>query len=325
MTRLQGWLDRLYLDVDRRLRGWLTLLVRIGLAFGEDDGAVVSRSIAYYALFSIFPLLLAVLTLASSFVALEGVQGEVIDWIERYLPIVSDVIQVNIQQVLAARNTAGIVALVSLIWSASGVFMAIYRAVNRAWGNPKSNLFWREKIFGLSLVLIIGFLLLSTTLLSTLTSVLQSWQGSIFGWNPLADPRTASLVSWLSALAPIPIAVVAFILLYRIIPQNPVTWKDVWLGGLLAGLTWEGARRLYAWYLAHFARYSLIYGSVGAIIGFLLWAYMSAMILLVGAEFTAQLTAWRRAGRPLESRPPSRWIGEWSKRPDGPSLEPGEC
>jgi membrane protein len=273
----------------------------------------VSRSIAYYALFSIFPLLLAVLTLASSFVALERVQSEIINWIERYLPIVSDVVQVNIQQVLAARNTAGIVALVSLIWSASGVFMAMYRAVNRAWGNPKSKLFWREKIFGLSLVLIVGFLLLSTTLLSTLTSVLQSWQGPIFGWNPLADPRTASLVSWLSTLAPIPIAILTFILLYRIIPQNPVTWKDVWLGGLLAGLTWEGARRLYAWYLANFARYNLIYGSVGAIIGFLLWAYISAMILLVGAEFTAQLTAWRRAGRPIESRPPSQWIGEWSK------------
>jgi len=84
-------------------------------------------------------------------------------------------------------------------------------------------------------------------------------------------------------------------------------------GGLLAGLTWEAARRLYTWYLANFARYSLIYGSVGAIIGFLLWAYLSAMILLLGAEFTAQLTAWRRAGRPIEAQPPSQWMNGWTK------------
>lgn len=313
MTRIQGWLDRLYLELDRALRGWLTLLVRIGLAFGEDDGAVVSRSIAYYALFSLFPLILAVLTLASTFVSLDGVQREIVAWIERYLPIVSDLVQVNIEQVLATRNTVGILALLSLVWSASGVFMAMYRAVNRAWGNPKSKLFWREKLFGLSLVFIVGFLLLSTTLLSTVTSVLQSWQGSIFGWQPLADPRTGWVLGLLSGLVPVLIAVLTFIILYRVIPQNPVTWKDVWLGGLLAGLTWDAARRLYAWYLATFARYSLIYGSVGAIIGFLLWAYISAMILLLGAEFTAQWTAWRKSGSPLESRPPSLWIGEWTK------------
>jgi membrane protein len=313
VTRIQGWLDRLYLGLDRSLRGWLTLLVRIGLAFGEDDGAVVSRSIAYYALFSLFPLLLAVLTLASTFVALEGVQSEIVAWIERYLPIVADLVQVNLEQVLATRNTVGILALLSLVWSASGVFMAMYRAVNRAWGNPKSKLFWREKLFGLSVVFIVGFLLLSTTLLSTVTSVLQSWQGSIFGWQPLADPRTGWVLGWLYALVPVLIAVLTFIVLYRVIPQNPVTWKDVWLGGLVAGLTWDAARRLYTWYLATFARYSLIYGSVGAIIGFLLWAYISAMILLLGAEFTAQWTAWRKAGRPIESEPPSQWIGEWTK------------
>jgi membrane protein len=313
VTRIQAWFDRFYLGLDRRLRGWLTLLVRTGLAFGEDDGAVVSRSIAYYALFSLFPLLLAVLTLASTFVATETVENEIVGWIERYLPIASDLVESNIQQALAARNTAGILALLSLIWSATGVFTAMYRAVNRAWDNPKSKLFWREKLFGLSLVLIVGFLLLSTTLVSTVASVLQSWQGSILGWEPLADPRTAALTGWLSTLVPILISVITFIVLYRTIPQSPVTWRDVWLGGLLAGLIWEVARRLYTWYLANFASYNLIYGSVGAIIGFLLWAYLSAMILLLGAEFTAQLTAWRGAGRPIQTQPPSQWLSDWSK------------
>jgi membrane protein len=107
--------------------------------------------------------------------------------------------------------------------------------------------------------------------------------------------------------------VIACTVLYRTMPRNEVRWRDVWLGGLLAGLVWEGARQLFAWYLASFARHSLVYGSVAAIIGVLLWAYLSAMILLAGAEFTAQHTQWRQAGRPIESRPPRQWIEEWSK------------
>ena len=120
-------------------------------------------------------------------------------------------------------------------------------------------------------------------------------------------------LGWLSTLVPALISVIAFTVFYRTMPRNRVRWRDVWLGGVLAGLIWEGARQLFAWYLANFARHSLIYGSVGAIIGFLLWAYLSAQILLVGAEFTAQYCAWRRAGRPIESQPPGQWMNEWSK------------
>ncbi|MGD8820857.1 MAG: YhjD/YihY/BrkB family envelope integrity protein, partial [Anaerolineae bacterium] len=59
--------------------------------------------------------------------------------------------------------------------------------------------------------------------------------------------------------------------------------------------------------------YSLVYGSVGVIIGFLLWSYLSAMILLLGAELTAQHTHWRRARKPLETRPLRQWMDAWSK------------
>jgi membrane protein len=300
------WLARVYLGVDRRLRGWPTLLIRTGLAFDRDGGALMSRSIAYYALFSIFPLLLVLVSFSSFALDAAEVQQLVQDFVEDYLPVVADLVQGNVEQMLAARSTVGIIALVGLLWSASGVFSAIYRAVNRAWGNPKSQLFWAEKIFGLAVVLVVGLLLLATTLTSTIVSVLQSWLPSFF-------VRTASAWGWLSIFLPPLVSALTFIILYRVIPKNGVTWRDVWLGGLVAGLVWEAARRLYAWYLANVASYSLIYGSVGAIIGFLLWAYLSAMILLVGAEFTAQYCEWRRAGRPIESQPPGQWMNEWSK------------
>lgn len=313
MENITNWLDRLYLGLDRRLKGWPTLFIRTGLAFDQDDGAIISRSIAYYTLFSLFPLVLVVLALSSSLLAAEEAQQDILHFVERYFPLASDLVEENIQQVLAARGTIGILALLGLLWSASGVFTAIYRAVNRAWGNPKSQLFWSEKLYGLAVVLVVGLLLLATTFSSTLLSVLRSWQVPFFGWQPFADPSVTRVWGWLVTFLPPVVSVVTFIILYRTIPRNRVAWRDVWLGGLLAGLIWEVARRAYTWYLANFARYSLIYGSLGAIVGFLLWSYLSAMILLLGAEFTAQHTAWRQAGCPVETRPLSEWMNEQSK------------
>lgn len=313
MRRLGEQLEQSYLSIDRRLRGWPTLFIRTGLAFGQDDGPVVSRSIAYYALFSLFPMVVVLISILSVIVPADRAQEIATDLLQRTLPTVASLTQQDIEQVLAQRNAVSVIALLGLLWSASGVFTAIYRAVNRAWGQPRSKLFLREKLFGLAVVLTVGLILLGTALLSTAVSVLRQWNGEILGWQPFSEPEVTALWGKVSAgLAPV-ISVFAFVILYRIIPLERIAWRDVWLGGLAAGLSWELARRLYAWYLSNVAAYSLIYGSVGAIIGFLLWAYLGAMILLIGAEFTAQYTAWRRAGCPIESRPLDQWVNSWTK------------
>lgn len=313
MKRTQRWLDDFYGTADRWLGGRLTLLLRAVLAFDQDDGAVISRSIAYYALFSFFPLLLLLLSVSSFLLATDEAAAVVVEFVNVYMPGAATIVQDNIEQVLRARNTVSIVALVGLLWSATGVFSAIYRAVNRAWGNPKSELFWTEKLFGLVIVVIVGLLLVATTLFSTFVSIVRSWDLAILDWQPFAEPATGRLLGWLSALVPAFVSVLVFLLIYRTMPRNRVRWRDVWLGGLLAGVMWEAARQVYTWYLANFARYSLIYGSVGAIIGFLLWSYLSAMILLLGAELTAQHTWWREAGHPVEKQPLSGWLDEWQK------------
>jgi len=314
------WLDRTYFAVDQTLKGWPTLLVRTALAFTEDDGPVLSRSLAYYALFSIFPLLLVLITLSGSVLAVEESRAVILGWIEKYVPAAaglaeSVIVQGSLLGGLEAQSTAGILGLVLLIWWASGVFTAIYRSVNRAWQNPPSKLFWREKLYGLAVVFAVGLLLIASTLYSSLLNVLQSRLagGSFLGWQPFAGAAVARRWDLLSEWLPPLISVATFIVLYRTVPRNRVTWRDVWLGGLITGLIYDASRRLFTWYLANISRYSLLYGSVGALLGFLLWCYLSAMILLLGAEFTALHTAWRRAGYPLELRQLSQWLKAWSR------------
>jgi membrane protein len=250
----------------------------------------------------------------------EGVQESVMALVAQYTPVARDLVAANIEQLLAKSKTVGLVALVGLIWSASGVTSAIFQAVNRAWGVPNSRLVLSARLYGLAMVFVVGAFLLLALFIGPIVSLARAWQAPVLGWQPFAQPGADRLVSWLSALAPALFSVCAFILIYRLMPRARVGWRDVWLGGLIAGLIWEAGKEIFAWYMGNVATYNVIYGSVGAIIGFLLWCYLSGQILLLGAEFTAEYSRWRRAGRPIETRPLGEWMADWS-RPS--QIEPG--
>jgi membrane protein len=304
--RLKARLEKLYARLDRRLGGRLSLLVRTALAFGQDDGPLAARSIAYYALFAVFPAILALIVVAGAVLESEEVQESVIALVEQYAPIALDVVEINIEQLLAMSKTVGLIALVGLLWSASGVVSALFQAVNRAWGVPNSRLVLSARLYGLAMIAVVGAFFLLALSIGPLVNLAQAWR-------PLAQPGADRLVSGLSALAQALFSACAFILIYRTMPRTRVGWRDVWLGGLIAGLIWEGGKQIFTWYVGNVANYSAIYGSVGAIIAFLLWCYLSGQILLLGAEFTAEYSRWRRAGRPIETRPLGEWMADWSR------------
>lgn len=313
---LRARFERLYARLDRRLGGHLSLLVRTALAFNQDDGPIVARSLAYYALFAVFPAILALMVVASAVLESEEGQEAVLALVSRHMPIAQDVVAANIEHFLKTRETVGLIALVGLIWSASGVFSAVFRSVNRAWGIPKSRLVLSEKLYGLAAMLVFGTFFLLTLSIGPVVSLVRAWQVPLLGWQPAA-PLTAQtatdrLVGWLSALVPPLLSAGVFVLMYRTMPRAEVRWRDVWLGGLVAGLIWEVGKQLFTWYVGNVAAYNVIYGSVGAIIVFLLWSYLSAQLLLLGAEFTAEYSRWRRAGRPVEGRPLRVWMANWS-------------
>ena len=299
---LRAWIEKLYTRLDWRLGGWLGLLVRTVLAFVQDDCLLAARSIAYYALFAVFPAILALIVVASAVLGSEEAQVSVMNLVAQYAPLASDVVAANSEQLLAMSRTVGVIALIGLLWSASGVASAIFKAVNRAWGVQGARLLLSGRLYSLAMIFVVGALLLLAVAIGPIVSLVQSWQ-----------PANDGLVRWQSTLAPAVFSVCAFILLYRTMPRVRVEWRDVWLGGLIAGLVWEAGKRIFTWYVGNMADYNAIYGSVEAIIAFLLWCYLSGQILLLGAEFTAEYSRWRRAGRPIETRPPSEWMAGWSR------------
>ena len=288
-ARLKKRAGRIYISADRKLGGWLSLLRATGREFQNDGGYTMAAAIAYYTLFSFFPLVLLMITVSSFFFSSATAQKEVIAWAERYIPTSGELIRANIGQVLRVRGTASIVALLGLLWSASGVFTALDRVINRAWDVTELRPFWQQKLLAFSMMVGAGGLLLVSIVSTTFFNVIRRLRLPLTGWRLFGN--------LLSTLLPVTLTILIFLLLYKILPNTTVRWSDVWPGALLTGLGWELAKYLFTWYLTNFASYNLVYGSLALLIAFLAWSYYTGVVLILGAEFTAEYAKTRRARR----------------------------
>ena len=294
-VRLRKRANRIYTSADGKLGGWLSILRATWREFQDDDGLAMAAAIAYYTLFSFFPLVLLMITVSSFFFTSATAQKGVIAWLERYIPTSGELVRANIGQILRVRGTVSIVALLGFLWSASGVFTALDRVINRAWDVTELRPFWQQKLLAFSMIVGAGGLLLVSIVSTTFFNVIRRLRLPFTGWRLFG--KWLMFPKLLSTLLPVTLTILIFLLLYRILPNTTVRWSDVWLGALLTGLGWESAKYLFTWYLTNFASYNLVYGSVALIIVFLAWSYYTGVILILGAEFTAEYAKARQACR----------------------------
>jgi membrane protein len=258
-----------------------------------------AASLAYYALFSIFPLLVILVSSASSFLEDAVIQKYLFDFVEQSMPLyIQDLIKGNILQALAARGRLQIIGMIGLLWSASGVFTGLTFNIDRAWHHDaQERNFIFGRLVGLSMIGIITTGLVFVWFLSNVVLNILPWL-EVSIWNGagfhLYNSYTWSL---LSRLIPWFVIFFTFWNLYRWVPNTSakVKWSEAAWGAAIAGLGWELIQRGFSWYLAsRFARYELIYGSLGALIAFMLWLYLSAFIVLYGAHLSAAIARHTR-------------------------------
>lgn len=293
------WATRLkfvaiWVRLDRRSDGWLGVCEWTYKGFLQHQGNANAAAIAYYTLFSVFPLTLLLISMGSFVLNSQQAQQAALAVVGTYLPIAVDLVQRNIERVLELRGTASVVGVLGFIWAASGVFGSLSRAINRAWDLERPRPAWAERALAASLVLLVA-LLFSLSLLSTAAFEVVTRLSSLVLGAPPNPPAT--LINLLVKILPYIFTVLLFTFLYAILPSVRVAWADVLPGALLASLAWEVAKNGFTLYLTRFAPYNLVYGSVAAVIAILLWSYISGIIILLGAEFTVQY-ARRRRGEP---------------------------
>lgn len=277
-------------------------VVRVAIKnFSLARGAEAAASLAYYALFSLFPLLLVLIS-ALGFVLESGRAYEVVvDFITTVLPNSRDLIERNFQEILNRRGTIGLIGLVGALWSASGFFNTLVRNINRAWLGIKPRDVIRTRLLALSMIVMLILLLVLSLISSMFLDIIRLID------SPLIDPtviETSFAWTFLRVFVPMVITFIMFAAAYRWIPNTSVQWRASLLGALWTSVAWEVAKRLFTVYLSSgIIRYEILYGSLGTVLALMFWIYVSCLIILLGAHLTASIDQ-RRTRQPAASPSP---------------------
>jgi membrane protein len=276
-------------------RGVLGILTDAIHHFEGARAAEATASIAYYTVFSLFPLLLVLIAAGSFVLEREQVQQRVLDFVDEVFPISHPLIERNIQSVLALRGTVGLVALVSLLWSGTGALTVLAHHINRAWPEAEPRSFLERRLVALGMVGGLAVLLALSSVADTVFDVLARLSVPLGGGLSVYE---TPLWTILSNVAPRLLAFLALLGLYRWVPNTKVRWTEAFWGALVATLAGEIATNGFAWYLSSgIVQYELVYGSLGTIVALMLWVYIGALIILFGAHLSAAIARYAEVGR----------------------------
>ena len=267
------------------------LVVRVIQELSDDDATHMAASVSYYAVLSLFPLVLGLSAIVGMVAQSPERQEDVIEFIVDYLPGSEAFVRDSLDGVIRFRATLGVASLLSLLWAGSAVFGSITRAVNRAWDVQKIPPFYKNKPRQL---LMAGGITILFAFSLGITSVFQ-WASSIeLGGSNLEDLVGGAVVAGILKIPAFLISLAIFASIYKVLPNTKTHWRYIWPGALVAGLLFEGGKNLFLWYLENFAEYDQLYGNVTSVIILMVWAYLSAFILILGAEISSEYGRIRR-------------------------------
>ena len=276
----------------------------------QDKAPLLAAALAYYTVFSITPLLVIAIAIVGAVFGREAARGEILLQVNELVGEQgAQAIEMALSSVSQPKisGLASIISVVVLLVGASGVFAQLQEALNIIWNvkPQKSAGIWgfiRKRLLSFGMVLVIGFLLLISLVLSAVLSGMSSVDLSSFAFINLEmlDQFTAILkaLNLLNNLISFGFITVLFAVIYKYLPDVDIRWKDVWIGAIVTTFLFGFGKYLIGLYLSRGSLGSA-YGAAGSLIVFLAWVFYSAQIILFGAELT-QVYA-RRRGRSINS------------------------
>jgi len=270
-----------------RLPIWRALV-----AFLQGNTMTYAAAFAYYALFSFFPLILILLGIAGVFVRTYHLQPLMIESVRRYLPVGTKFVEDNLRTVAASSGKISLAAFLLLMWTASGAFIPLELALNRAWGVKKERGFFRKRIMAGLMALLCGYLILASVFATMTVGRVTGFLARFWG-NHWASIATTAAVEIILVFVSFALTVLMFALIYKIVPYTTIRFAQIAPAAILAALTWESAKYAFTLFL-RYSNYKNVYGSIATIIAILTWIYISAGILLFFAEYSAQMQTRRK-------------------------------
>jgi membrane protein len=258
----------------------------------NSDGLTHAASIAYYALLSLFPFLLLVLSVLGMVTADADDRDAVVRFVFRYFPRQFDFMTGQLDAFRGQTVRLGVGGLLALIWASLGVFNAVSSAIDHAWGVERRRSFLMHRLVSFLMMVSAGAIFMIALVLASLARVAETnWF-----WEVV---QRSSWLTWLSQVSAAYGATVLLIccvgLLFYFIPNTKMRFRHVWPGAIVTGLLWRGALSAFSWYARDLASWNKVHGSIAAVVVFLFWVYISAVILLYGVEMTAAYARLRSA------------------------------
>jgi membrane protein len=259
-------------------------------------------SIAFYALFSLFPLVIILISSLGFFLDQSQVHAEVLRLLTRVFPAtaekVSSLVENNLGIMFTKRGSVSILAGIGLFWSGSNVFNAIVRNINLAWHTKMEPLtILRDRLLAFAMITILAVVILLSFVYNPILNLISHFNVP-FGQGRVMSETT--LWGWFSRLPSDLLTFVLFFSLYWWIPKVKVRWREAFLGALVAVAAWRLAILGFTWSIrAGVLNYQVIYGSLASVLITMIWIYISSLILLFGAHLGA---AYARLYRPEEEQ-----------------------
>ena len=275
------------------------LFIQTGIKWDQDNCPGMAASLSYFALFSLFPLLLVILSIIGLLIgpntdAFDSIQSA----IQRFLPPeVHDLIKGTVIALNENSIGAGIIGFGVLLWTASSVFAILRSSVNKIWQSPNRAsdngsvqqmllFFLANKLFSFLLVLGTALLLLTSWLSSiaikTILGLLANFQELL----SFIQVDELQLTKGLQTSSSFLILALAFCILFKILPSIYVGWRDVWLAALLTALLLVGLQQLVSNSVISIGSHFLSYGAIGSVMILMLWIFLTCQIFLFGCVFS---------------------------------------
>jgi membrane protein len=279
--------------LDKHTRGWLGILAGAASKALSPDSSITAAAIAYFALFSLFPITLLSVAIASYVLGPLMDQQLIVAKMEFIAPALGQLLGQNIDEIIRTRGPVTGVALIGLIWAASTVFYTLTQSLSAIWSNKRKRPIWKRR--GLAILFVLAFAgpaLFLAALASSLLANLRAWM----------PEQILPIMGSASFIVAILLDISLFMLLYTLLPHGAATWREILPGAIAAGLLWEFAKKAFLFIVTIYLSISnLVYGSISAIIAFLIWAYLSGIILLFGAFLSVSYFQFKQQQKEAES------------------------
>lgn len=266
--------------------GWVDILWRMWTNVRDERVLLISAGVTFYLILAIFPALAAFVSLYG-FLSVPGKISEQLAYLQGIVPAGGlELMQVQLQA-LASQDQQTLsfgflIAIIAALWTANNGIKTLFEAINIAYREKEKRSFVRLNL--LALMFTLGAMLIATAMIiavGVIPTIL-----ALFNLGSFSE----TILNW--ARWPVMLLLVAcsISVLYRFGPsRRPAKWKWINWGGMLATVVWIIASASFSYYLQNFANYNATYGSLGAVIGFMLWIWISTIILIVGASLNAEM------------------------------------